>query len=276
MNAQRPGRATTIPVYWNGVDNYVKSNALVSQFITALTKMFMTTQILTMPFDKQMTLTNFIKMIFLDIVAAQNMRPNAIYRAFLMNVVQVVHDKFNSLTPLQIILLRDNISYLEQNGITYFMPLTNPVDKSLFIEEYTKNNEANTLMYNVNNPDEPLIANSLVWEILQSISKKRGITYPANFVSTTNDNVLHEIMDLGNNIHKELHPVGRVTPNKTRKNRKQSSPYARTPLTPCRYGSNCRHQNRPEHTSKFTHSAKGGNRKSRRVHHNRYGAYRNH
>ena len=276
MNTQRPGRATTIPVYWNGVDDYVKNNALVAQFIEAISKFFMTTQILSMPFEKQMELTNFLKMMFLDIMPAQGMRPNAIYRSFLMKVVQIVHDQINSLTPTQIILLRDNISYLEQNGITYFMPITNPADKSLFIEEYTKNNEANTLMYNVNNPKEPLIANSMVWEMLQSISKKKGITYPNDFISTTNNNVLNEIMEFGNRIHKELHPVGKIATNKTRKNRAYSSPYARSSMAPCRYGANCRHQNRPNHTSKFSHPAKGGKRKSRRVHHNRYGAYRNH
>lgn len=275
MNAQRPGRATTIPVYWNGVDDYVKNNALVAQFITALTKFFMTTQILSMNFDAQMKLTSHLKMLFLDIMAGQNMKPNAIYRAFLMNIVQTIHNQINSLTPLQIILLRDNISYLEQNGITYFMPITNPAEQELFIEEYTKNNEANTLMYNVNNVNEPLIANSMVWEMLQSISKKKGFAYPGNFVSKTNDGLLIEIMDLGNRIHRELHPVGKFTPNKTRKNRKQLSPYSRTPMSPCRYGSNCRHQNRPNHISKFTHPT-GGRQKSRRVHHNRFGAYRNH
>lgn len=263
MNTSSLGRSTTIPVYWNGIDAYAKNNPLVSQFINAVINFFMRTQVLSMSFEKQVEFTNFIKMMFLDIMPQQNMRPNAIYRMFLMNVVELVHNKMNSLEPLQIILLRDNISYLEQNGITYFMPITSASDKSLFIEEYTKNNEANTLMYNVNNPDELLIANSMVWEMLQSISKKRGITYSSNFKNVTNDDLLNEIMQVGNSIHKELHPVGKFTPNKTRKNKKQYSPYSRSPISPCRYGSECRHQNRPNHTSKFSHP-KGGRRKSKR------------
>ena len=219
----------------------------------------MSTKIVEMPFKQQSEVSSLLRNMFLYNIPGQFSKPTAIYRMFLINIVQTIHDK--TLTPLQVICLRDNLSFLDQEAITYFIPLSHPAERALFIEEYTKNNEAGTIMYNVRNSDEPLISNTVVWEILQAISKKRGI--PHNLISTVDEETLHEVMQLSTKIQQELRKngqqYGKSSKNKTRKN---NSPYSKLA---CPYGANCYRKN-PDHFREFSHPGKkGGKRTSKKV-----------
>jgi hypothetical protein len=177
---------------------------------------------------------------FRNITPNNGNEANAINSIFLMNLIHVIHNQLGELTPLQLILLENNLMFLEENALTGFIPILNPSDQALFIKEYSKNNVYHLIVFNKAKPYEPLISNSSVVDILKAISIKKQSSFSNNDKKSIIDSIRASVLDIdtykdviysARALHDKLHPE----------------------KTLCKFGDGCFQLNWP-HMREFSHN----------------------
>jgi PBZ domain len=223
-------------VYSKVYDKSIKDPA-IQDFLTSLINLFTSTRVIVMPLEERKKLIKLLNSIFFSDDANGQIAQNAIYKDFLIKLMEMV--QHNKLTRSQLELLRDNLTYIEESRITGFIPYSHHSTK--------------------------FISNSHIIELIQDILRKNNIPN----TSTEHAQSFTKVESLGNKLHSHLNKLHMAHPTphygksiKTKKSPQKNKPYARPP---CPYGTSCYRQKNPLHTTEFSHPSEGGKRTSKKI-----------
>jgi hypothetical protein len=231
-------KAITESVYWDGIDE--NNSSTVKEFIDALTRFFMTISIIDIENKYKQNLIQLLSDIFRNITSNNKNKANAINSMFLMSIVHVIHSKVGELTPLELMLLENNLMFLEENSLTGFIPILHLSEQRLFIEEYSKNNVYHLIVFNKAKPDDPLISNSSVVDILKAISITKQSSFSNNDKKSIIDSIRASALDM--DTYKDVIYSARAVHDELNKGKK-----------PCKFGKGCYQLNWP-HMREFSHN----------------------
>ena len=112
--------SSQVTVYSTVYNNYVREHsAFVLAFIEHVTSFFMKSKIIDLPDDKLIALMRSLRNLFLSTDAKGAIGPNAVYKAFLIHLLDTVTSP--RIHNDERALIHTNLFYLEQEGITGFI-----------------------------------------------------------------------------------------------------------------------------------------------------------
>jgi hypothetical protein len=237
-------------VYSNIYDKSIQ-DPHIQHFLNLLIGLFTSTRIITdIPDSSKGKLNRLLRNIFLSHISKNQIGPNAIYRKFLMELMEIVNKQLNT---EQLGLLDFNLTYIESESITGNITCIDAIK--------------------CGDKFNGFISNTYIQELIRTRLTHHDIPIKAYGLPATFD----DMMSLGSKLLPHLERISvqgkSYRPVHKKHTETRKGPYSKPP---CWHGSKCRHKDRLDHTSRFSHlshspspkkspSKKGGKRTSKKT-----------